>query len=68
VKIYTPYHDKKHCFKETIDGTLEVEVRGNLFPASICGKGKAFCAMMRMILATIYVIFFGGYFDVIIVD
>lgn len=22
IKIYTPYHDPKHCFKETIDGTL----------------------------------------------
>lgn len=30
MKIYTPYHDPKHCFKETIDGTIDVEVRGKL--------------------------------------
>lgn len=35
VKIYTPYHDKNHCFKETKDGTIDVEVRGSLFPRSI---------------------------------
>lgn len=32
VKIYTPYHDRSHCFEETINGTLDVEVRGSLFP------------------------------------
>lgn len=37
VKLYTPYHDRNHCFPETIDGTLDVEVRGNLIPAKIAG-------------------------------
>lgn len=48
VKLYTPYHDKAHCFKETIDGTLEVEVRGNIFPRTIFGRCVALCAWIRM--------------------
>ena len=68
VKIYTPYHNKTHCFKETIDGSLSVQVAGNCFPRNFCGKGTAICAYIRMILAAIYVILFGGHFDVIIVD
>jgi alpha-1,3/alpha-1,6-mannosyltransferase len=38
VKIYTPYHDKNHCFPETKDGTIPVEVRGNLIPPKIKGS------------------------------
>jgi alpha-1,3/alpha-1,6-mannosyltransferase len=68
IKIYTPYHDIDHCFKETRDGTLPVEVRGNLFPREILGKFTAFCAIIRMILATLYVIFYGGKYDIVIVD
>ena len=48
VKLYTPHHDKNHCFKETIDGSLEVEVHGNLFPRTIFGKCVAMCAWIRM--------------------
>lgn len=48
MKLYTPHHDKKHCFKETIDGSLEVEVHGNLFPRTIFGKCVAMCAWIRM--------------------
>jgi alpha-1,3/alpha-1,6-mannosyltransferase len=68
VKLFTPYHDKSHCFPETRDGTLEVEVCGDSFPRSIKGKFIAFCAYLRMILATIYIIFYRGKFDVFIVD
>lgn len=32
VIIYTPHHDPKHCFEETRDGTIPVEVAGRLFP------------------------------------
>lgn len=32
VRIYTPFHDPEHCFKETIDGSLRVDVHGSLFP------------------------------------
>jgi len=68
VKIYTPYHNPNHCFKETKDGTLNVEVRGSCFPSHIFGKFVAFCAYIRMILAALYIIFYGGYYDCIIVD
>lgn len=68
VIIYTPHHDPSHCFSETIDGTINVEVHGNLFPRTIFGKMWAFCAMIRVILCTFYVIFYGFKFDLIIVD
>eukprot|EP01017_Pseudomicrothorax_dubius_P018577 TRINITY_DN2053_c0_g1_i1.p1 TRINITY_DN2053_c0_g1~~TRINITY_DN2053_c0_g1_i1.p1 ORF type:complete len:341 (+),score=82.83 TRINITY_DN2053_c0_g1_i1:37-1059(+) len=68
VKIYTPFHDPNHAFKETTDGTLDVEVRGNLFPRAILNKMVAFCAFVRMIFAAIYLILYGGHFDVIVVD
>ena len=68
VKIYTPYHDPSHCFKETTDGTLNVEVRGSCFPRHIFGKFVAFCAYVRMILAALYIICYGGHYDCIVVD
>ena len=68
VKIYTPYHDPDHCFPETKDGQLTVEVRGHWFPRSILGRGVALCAYIRMLLATLFVVMYGGWFDVIIVD
>ena len=68
VKIYTPFHDPTHCFPETIDGSLTVEVRGHWFPRSIFGRCIAFCSYMRMLLATLFVVMYGGWFDTIIVD
>lgn len=61
VKIYTPYHNPDHCFKETKDGTLDVEVRGGIFPRSIMGKCIALCAMIRMILCTLHVALYTGH-------
>ncbi len=66
VKIYTPHHDRNHCFPETKDGTLDVEVRGNLIPPRILGKGTALFASLRMMLCTLYVLFRS--YDVIVVD
>lgn len=68
VKIYTPHHDPNHCFKETKDGTLNVEVRGSCFPHQIFGKFIALCAYIRMMLAAIYIVLYGGHYDCIIVD
>lgn len=68
VKIYTPFHDPTHCFKETRDGTIDVEVRGSIFPREILKRFTALCAMIRMILCSLYVIFYGGKYDVVIVD
>lgn len=68
VKFYTPYHDPTHCFKSTIDGTLQVQVCGNIVPSSIRGRFVALCAYLRMIIATLYLIFYGGGYDLVIVD
>ena len=68
VTIITPRHDPSRSFKPTHDGTLEVLVKGNVFPSTIFGRAVAFCSMVRMLFASLYVIFFGGTFDYIIVD
>jgi alpha-1,3/alpha-1,6-mannosyltransferase len=68
VTIYTPRHEKERSFKPTNDGTLNVQVRGSAFPSSILGKGIAGCSMVRMLLASLYVILFGGQYDYIIID
>lgn len=68
VTIFTPRHEKTRCFKPTIDGQISVKVKGNIFPATIFGKGTAFCSLIRMFLASLYVVLFGGKFDYIIVD
>jgi len=68
VKIYTPYHDPKHCFPETINGTLDVEVHGGWFPHEILKRFTAFCAIVRMFLCSLYIIFYGGAYDVIVID
>jgi len=68
VKIFTPYYDQSRAFSQTKDGTLDVEVRGNLFPRRIFGRFHAFCEYLRMLFAAIYLILFGGHFDLVIVD
>lgn len=68
VTIFTPRHEKERSFKPTHDGTLNVKVKGNIFPSNIFGKCTALCSMVRMFLASLYVILFGGQYDFIIVD
>jgi alpha-1,3/alpha-1,6-mannosyltransferase len=68
VTVYTPRHEKERSFKQTHDGTLKVKVVGNVIPATIMGKGKALCSLIRMFFACMYVVLFGGEFDYIIVD
>ena len=68
VTIFTPRHEKARSFKETHDGSLNVHVKGNVFPSSILGKGTALCSMIRMLFASLYVILFGGKYDYILVD
>lgn len=48
VVIVTNHHDPTRAFKETVDGTLNVVVRGSRFPTSIFGRGRALCATLRM--------------------
>ena len=68
ITIFTPYHDPNHCFKETIDGTLNVEVHGSWFPREIFRKFTAFCAIIKMFICSLYIILYGGHFDVVIID
>lgn len=68
VKFYTPSYDPKRAFDQTKDGTLEVEVRGNCFPRLIFGKCHAFCEYMRVLFCALYLLFFGGQYDVVVLD
>lgn len=68
VKIFTPSYDPNRAFAPTKDGTLDVEIRGNLFPRRIFGRFHALCEYIRMLFAAIYLVLFGGNFDMIIVD
>lgn len=68
VKIFTPFYDERRAFTQTKDGTLDVEVRGNIFPRRIFGRFHAFCEYLRMLFAALYLIFFGGDFDLVIID
>ncbi|GET92301.1 glycosyltransferase-like protein [Leishmania tarentolae] len=53
VIIVTNHHDCNRAFKETTDGTLRIVVQGSMLPATIFGRGKALCSMMRMCFAAI---------------
>lgn len=68
VKIFTPSYDPTRALEQIKDGTIDLEVRGNFFPRRIFGKFHALCEYIRVFLAAIYLLFFGGDFDVIIVD
>ena len=50
ISIYTSHCDSNHCFDEARDGTLEVHVRGGwLVPATILGRFKILCSVLRQI-------------------
>ncbi|KPI90492.1 putative dolichyl-P-Man:GDP-Man1GlcNAc2-PP-dolichyl alpha-1 3-mannosyltransferase [Leptomonas seymouri] len=51
VVIVTNHHDPSRAFKETVDGTVRVVVRGSGFPQSVFGRGKVLCATIRMAFA-----------------
>lgn len=68
VKLYTPSYDPTRAFKEVKDGTLEMEVHGNVFPRLIFGKCHAFCEYMRVMFCALYILFFGGHYDFIVLD
>jgi len=69
VSFLTTYHNPEHCFPETRDGTFPVTVVANWFPRSILGRCRALCMYIRMIIATLYLIFFTSQnFDLVFVD
>lgn len=68
VQIFTSHHDPTHCFAETADGSLEVKAVGDWLPRRILGRLYAFCAILRMLYVSLYVVLFAQQFDVIVVD
>jgi alpha-1,3/alpha-1,6-mannosyltransferase len=68
VKIITPHHDPERCLEPTRDGKLRVEVRGSCFPRTFGGRFTALCSYMRMLLASLFIVLYGGHYDVIFVD
>lgn len=71
VHILTNHHDPSHCFEETRNGQLEVEVVGDWLPRSLFQKFTAFWAYFRMMWAAFYATFVlsrNEQIDVIFVD
>ncbi|KAK5575180.1 hypothetical protein RB653_010436 [Dictyostelium firmibasis] len=69
VTMYTSRHDPKRCFKETSNGELDVHVAGGYFPRHFFNRFMVICAIIRNLLASLYIIFFSGQkYDVIVLD
>ncbi|KAF9143785.1 Alpha-1,3-mannosyltransferase-like protein [Mortierella sp. GBA39] len=75
VIMYTSHHDPSHCFEETRDGTLKVQVGGNtIVPRTIAGRFYIICAILRNIHLALIMIMLNRKlddkekFDIIIVD
>lgn len=68
VSIITNHHDPKHCFEETLQSNLSVTVVADWFPRSIFGYMTALCAYIRLILATLYLLFYENKPDVTFID
>ena len=51
VVVVTNHHDPSRAFRETVDGTVKVVVRGSALPASLFGRCRALCATVRMAFA-----------------
>jgi alpha-1,3/alpha-1,6-mannosyltransferase len=58
VSFITNHHDTSHCFDETKNGKLKVQVVGDWIPRNIFGKFYAFCAYFRMVYAAFYITLF----------
>jgi alpha-1,3/alpha-1,6-mannosyltransferase len=67
VTIYTGYYDRRRCFDETKDGTLETVVLGQWIPRSVFGKFHALMAYLKMIYIAAYLILFSKH-DLILCD
>ena len=48
VVILTAHHDRARAFPETVDGTLDVRMRGRFLPAHVFQRLRAPCAIARM--------------------
>ncbi|CAO1630060.1 unnamed protein product [Sympodiomycopsis kandeliae] len=61
VEIFTTYHDPKHCFEPTRDGTLKVHKMGTYIPRAVAGKFHSVFAIaqhlslvFQLLLALLY--------------
>ncbi|KAI9193184.1 uncharacterized protein BJ171DRAFT_304047 [Polychytrium aggregatum] len=72
VRIYTSHHDPRHCFEETRDGTLDVQVLGDWMPRTVAGKGYIVFAILRNLWLSVLLLLshnqFHQPYDVIVVD
>ncbi|KAI8140704.1 alpha-1,3/1,6-mannosyltransferase ALG2 [Fennellomyces sp. T-0311] len=69
VVFYTSHHDPKHCFEETRDGTLKVNVRGDWLPRTIFGRFYILCAILRQIVLAFSLIYQDAeQYDVLFID
>lgn len=67
VTIYAGYHDKRRCFKETIDGTLQTLTIGSWIPRALFGRFHALFAYLKMIYIAIHILLFSNH-DLILCD
>lgn len=58
VSFITSYHSKDHCFQETKDGTLHVDVVGGWIPRNFLGRFFALFAYLKMIYCALYIALF----------
>lgn len=68
VKIFTPFWDKNRCLDQLKNGSIDLEVHGDIIPKKIFGQFNALCVWIRVTLAAIYLLLFGGNYDLVIVD
>lgn len=67
VQIWTAHYDPERCFAETRG--LAVRRAGGWLPRSLCGRGHALCAALRMAFVALYVLLLSGEtFDAFVCD
>lgn len=57
VEIITNFHDINHAFEETVNGSLKITSVCQWLPRSIMGRFVALCAFMKMLLASLWIVF-----------
>lgn len=68
VHFFTTNHQKSHCFSETLDGSVKIDVVTEKIPFTIFHRFFRLMAALKMILMTLWVLLFGPKFDVYLVD
>ena len=68
ITLFTAHHDRKRCFEETRDGTLDVRVTGDFLPTHLGHRLRAPCAILRLLYVGFVSILGREQFDVIFCD